>query len=235
MQVDEIKSLDNRAQELIQGISAIKEELNKKISERVEFKLETSKIVDALNQFSNEMKTLPDLFEMLSQTEQVKLYEKMTVNNNDFADEIVVFSKMVDQLSKFKATLIEGLEEINNVFKVLDARIDLLENKIDTSDLQQIELFEKSDVKIDFLEKKLDTRDLQQKELLGKIDTRIDVLESKQDTSDLQQKELLGKIDTRIDVLESKQDNSDLLQKELLDKIDTILENSRSGLFGRKK
>lgn len=113
MQVMEIKSLEQQAEELLQNIALIKEELSKKVAAREQFEQETTKIVRSLTAVSSEVTNLKNIFGNLGESEMVELFAKIDESNSQLSSAIPQFEKKVeDSLSSFDQLYVK-LEQSN--------------------------------------------------------------------------------------------------------------------------
>lgn len=81
MNVDQIKTLEEQANDFIENIALIQQELSKKVSARKQFENETNKIVNSLTEITHEFSTIQSLFETISESNMVKLFSKIEQTN----------------------------------------------------------------------------------------------------------------------------------------------------------
>ncbi len=254
MQVEDIKSLESQAEELIRNIALIKKELSKKVTVREQFEKETTKIVSSLANVTDEITNLKHHFENLSKDEMIKLFTKIDHVNNQLTLVIPEYEEKVDESLSSFASLYAKLEENNNhigaELSKSNEGITSLTNSIENYNRAVVENVEKirvefsnSNAELVSLSNGLENYNDVVAEYFGKVSAEIST-----EIQNLKKKieEQENQTTTRMNRIIEQVNENEKRQKKLLEQVDSILAwletngeilvmNSRSGLFGRKK
>ena len=254
MQVEDIKSLETQAEELIKNIALIKKELSKKVTVREQFEKETAKIVTSLTNVTDEMTNLKHHFGNLSKSEMIKLFKKIDDANNQLTLVIPEFEKKVDESLSGFAELYAKIEENNNhigaEFLKGNTEITSLTNSMEKYDQTVAQYFNKISLEFANINTEIAslTNDLEKynravAEYFGKISAEFSTaIQNVEKKIVEQENEATTKMNRIIDQLNENEKR----QNKLLERVDSIfawletngeilVTNSRSGLFGRKK
>lgn len=254
MEVKEIISLEQQATELIQNIDLIKQEISKKVATREQFERETTKIVENLSEVVKEMKNLKMIFELLGESQMVKLFNKMDETNNQVADTIPKFDAKigmsVDKFDNIYQKILRSNSTVETALEVNNEQVASLMNKIQQSNhtvskhFEQITaVFQNQNIEVASINPRITEHEKTVAKCFDNVSMSIFNELQKLDTKLTQQEEettvKLKRISSQITENEKQQQNISNKLDSILEWLDSngqiLIANSRTSLFGKKQ
>lgn len=243
MQIIEIKSLEQQAEELLKNIALIKEELSKKVTAREQFEQETTKIVRSLTSVTSEVTNLKSIFGHLEESKMVELFAKIDESNSQLSSVIPQFEEKVDDsLSSFDQLYVKlehSNQHIVSEFSKSNSSISAFLGTMEGYDQAVKENFEKTSAVVSAssegvatLTKQMESYDQAATKKFGEINTQVAIsnkgiktltnhLESTNETIGKQVEAMKEAFSTEIHHLEQKMVKQ---EQETTQKINSIMD-----------
>ena len=264
MNIDQIKTLEEQANDFIENISLIQQELSNKVSARNQFENETKKIVKSLTEVSKEFNSIKSLFDTISESNMIYLFSEIEKTNEQLklvgpsVDKHV--SRNLSQFTDLHLRLEKTSQDLNQHFINYSREINDLTTALENQ--KQNTVSNIKSIKNDFItynetinEKlsniKTNTSN-QLEEIINKLNQneqsnlilseKIDLMMKQFSENVNQQQNSNEKMNWIVDLLNDniksqKQsfDKTNQLHDWLNTNGEILISNSRAGIFGRKK